>query len=1129
MNIEQAMNLYKSYEEDRVIQNLIAQANSRFILYNALEPETNFPKYSKNLDERCLHIALAYLDFGWNIYVKQDKCINSQSKIISSYCIEKAAEILEHIYAFESCEKIYKEYYSLLCALGYYVVSQYSKSFIVLKNYTCNTDIGKMINSFLIRDFVTLNSTISNIQFNKISEYDENINAFVYSKILSEAFNSIFAYIYTGNLDFVNISKVILKDLIDLANVNDEPHMWWIFRFVYLTIDEIKEASLWSVLPNIINNKNDRDKYIYANIYKNTPVFELFKSQRDSLQRSGEFTKGFVIGMPTSSGKTKVAEISILKTLSQDSQALCIYIAPFRSLANEIESSLSTILGVIGYKVTHLYGSAQVTQSDRNEIVDANIIIATPEKVKSIIRSNPDFENRIKLVIVDEGHLVGGQPRYITSELLIEELKSILRNTGGRLIILSAVLPNLSDFSKWISDEKDNIAISSWRPSAQRFGELNFFNNYVNLQWRGDPPSFNNKFVDSKLKKAARETTTGKKYPAKYFPENKKEAVGATAVKMLTMGSVLIFVGRSNMVLSQGRIVSKLMYDMNITHEWKNKNDLKLVELTCEEAYGDSSEIFEFIQQGIICHSSKLPTDVRLSIERLMAHQSPKIIIATSTLGQGVNVGVSTVIISNVYLDETTIVDVKDFWNIAGRAGRAFTDTEGKILFAIDRTKPDYSILDQVHLMNRYFENSNIEKAKSGLYFLLNRLLEVAYECGIDYESLLQILADNNDAELVESKRQYLDNVQKLLDLLDDTLLALNVKHYSEDQTDSSKWLDDIFCTSLAYIQAIDDNYFNETKVMDLIKARSEGVKKLAGSPTHWKALVSSSIPLKASLYINEELDSLISIIQQYTSSSQSFNDLMELIKSFDVFISSMPLSFDSKLMDIILQFPIRDAWYGGKAIENIMNVNAKADKICNQYYSFHFPWIINAISKKFLLLEKKEESKLLEDLSLFSEIGVSDITSAKIYLAGIKSRICAIELSSYIDEDSLMQFSVEESLIDLINKQTNNEINLSEKTIQWLELIDINHREKEYQEIAYMQLKLSNNNEIGYDRLYCKDFKNKIYLCSWDYKIKILIKEQYYSRLKRLANLLGVYFTKGKNNEWNLESENPYIKICYE
>ncbi|WP_153044622.1 DEAD/DEAH box helicase, partial [Bacillus cereus] len=62
----------------------------------------------------------------------------------------------------------------------------------------------------------------------------------------------------------------------------------------------------------------------------------------------GELLKndGFVIGMPTSSGKTKVAEVTILKTLTKSPDALCIYIAPYRSLANEVEFSLSSMFEI---------------------------------------------------------------------------------------------------------------------------------------------------------------------------------------------------------------------------------------------------------------------------------------------------------------------------------------------------------------------------------------------------------------------------------------------------------------------------------------------------------------------------------------------------------------------------------------------------------------------------------------------------------------------------------------------------------------------------------------------------------------------------------------------------------------
>jgi superfamily II helicase len=75
-----------------------------------------------------------------------------------------------------------------------------------------------------------------------------------------------------------------------------------------------------------------------------------------------------------------------------------------------------------------------------------------------------------------------------------------------------------------------------------------------------------------------------------------------------------------------------------------------------------------------------------MATERLMRTMPPKIIIASTTLGQGVNISISSVIVATPYIGRKPI-DHRDFWNICGRAGRAFVDGEGKILFAIDETK----------------------------------------------------------------------------------------------------------------------------------------------------------------------------------------------------------------------------------------------------------------------------------------------------------------------------------------------------------------------------------------------------------------------------------------------------------
>lgn len=1120
MNYETAYNYFSNYETDEIIQNYIAQANSRYILYNAGEPIKNFPKYTQGLDVKCTHIAFGYLDCGCCFF-------NANQLDEATICMEKAAGVLEHLYAYKSCIKIFKEYYCLICGLAYYIASQYSKSYIVLKNYSCQTKIATMIYLFLIRKFFELEKLLWNIQGEDTNNTkDEEVESFIYAKILANAFSEMLHYIYNGDYKALEKSKCIINDLIALSKINDEPYLWWTFRLLFLVLEEYESASLWKVLPPVITNNERCVEYIYANLYKNTPIVELFKSQRECININCGNNDGFVVSMPTSSGKTKIAEITLVKTLSEYPDALCIYIAPFRSLANEIENSLSTVLSVMGFKVSNLYGKSQATQLDRQMMKKASVIIATPEKIKSILRSNDDLEERIKLVIIDEGHLVGAQPRYITEELLIEEIKIVLRRNSGKIILLSAVLPNLSDFSEWVSGNPDRMTLSSWRPSAQRFGELNFVNHTVNLKWNGEPASYNKNFVETKLIRPERQTASGKIYKAAYFPNDKKQAVGATAVKMLSMGSVLIYVGRSNMVMSQARIVSKLFLEHKIEHHWNNSADLNYVELTCEEAYGKDSEILKFIKQGIICHSSKLPNDVRQSVERLMSNSSPKVIIATSTLGQGVNIGVSTVIVSNVYLNQDKLVDVKDFWNLAGRAGRAFTDTEGKILYTIDRNNDDYSVRKQIEIMNRYFEHENIEKATSGLYLLLRELFRIAKNCGIEYKTFLELLAENTELADEETAKKFFEESNPLLDLIDDTLISMDIMNNVQDLQDCSSWIDSAFRNSLAYIQAKSYTEFSSEQVMDVLKARNNGVVKLAGPTSTWKEIACSSIPLKASIFIAGHIEEVTEYIDLYCMSSQSFDDLMDLIQCLDSFVALIPISTNKKLIEVVNSIPIRNKWYGGCPIDEINILDDKALDACNQYYGFHFPWIINSIAKKMSLIGKTDEAKILEDISLFSEIGVPDIKSSKIYLSGVRSRECALELSKKIGTDNDWLNPIKGQLLKYWEELNAGRSECSERTYRWLNLLNASDKNSSRISINRMKIRIDYCHAGTYDELIIRSYESRIYVCSYDYKIRILIRKEVQDKYAKLLGIQGLFFKKATNGFWILQSHNPFIQI---
>jgi replicative superfamily II helicase len=111
------------------------------------------------------------------------------------------------------------------------------------------------------------------------------------------------------------------------------------------------------------------------------PVAELWASQRAALPLAlNVANNGAVINLRTSAGKTRVEELAILQTLLADPAARVFYLAPFRSLALEVEYTLAASFTDLGYGVSHLYGGARVSAVDTELAAESAITIATPEK-----------------------------------------------------------------------------------------------------------------------------------------------------------------------------------------------------------------------------------------------------------------------------------------------------------------------------------------------------------------------------------------------------------------------------------------------------------------------------------------------------------------------------------------------------------------------------------------------------------------------------------------------------------------------------------------------------------------------------------------------------------------------------
>ena len=197
--------------------------------------------------------------------------------------------------------------------------------------------------------------------------------------------------------------------------------------------------------------KNDLPKEVYKILSKE--IKELRPSQEKAVKK-GLFKKNnLLICTPTASGKTLIAEFAMLKQiLSEGGKA--VYIVPLKALATEkYKEFKKRYSGLI--KVALSIGD--LDSSDTN-LYKFDLIITTSEKLDSLIRHKTEWIEDLKVIIIDEIHLINDPGRGPTLEILITMLREIV---NAQIIGLSATIGNPKELAKWLNAK---LVIDRWRP-----------------------------------------------------------------------------------------------------------------------------------------------------------------------------------------------------------------------------------------------------------------------------------------------------------------------------------------------------------------------------------------------------------------------------------------------------------------------------------------------------------------------------------------------------------------------------------------------------------------------------------------------------------------------------------------
>ena len=704
------------------------------------------------------------------------------------------------------------------------------------------------------------------------------------------------------------------------------------------------------------------------------PMISLWKSQKKALEGGLLGKNSLVLSMPTSSGKTRTVELAIYDVLKDNPDKLCVYIVPTRALAAEVEQSLSSRLGRMGIRVSVLYGGYDFSPFEEQMLAENQVIVLTPEKLDLITRQNEDFKKKISLAIIDEvQEIARASSRSMRMEFILSRILYLAEKTDARVLCLSAVLRNSEDFARWISGNTESRVETKWRPTLQRYGQFQWY------RWRGRiwyPP-----LPDEFPTEDYYVPLLFRRRDLQYEDGRRTEVAARVSLFYSGTGATLVFTTTKTLVETIVGIISEIMKTdpLPMTPE---RNEIVN---TCANILGEDHKLVTAIKLGFCYHHGELPRSVRRILERGIRNGALLLIVSTTTLTEGVNLHIKNVIDHSLH--HYNEISTAQFWNAAGRAGRAGYETEGHIIFCFDE--------DRERIAESELEASE-SFVSSGIRLLIQSRLPSA-ESPDDFlekwalASTQQFRKDWTGYESwSDTKRRNAEAAKnEILSTLDSQLLAWALEE-SVDEIDDEiveRWIGRM----LFSIQTLDIP--EETKKFRYgIRNRVLAVKRSVANEEERRLYNRTGLSISSNRMINDVAKKLQSTLPTLQDTDRLPRDFWLAIHSS---LKEIPeISKLSKIKGELLADwvegtdykKLADDYYGGNIEKTVKDVEAA---------TFTFPWGSHSLIQHLKALVGDEEvPNLVMNLPSLVYHGVPTLAAVYAMNLGVFDRQLAIKLA---------------------------------------------------------------------------------------------------------------------------------------
>ena len=472
-----------------------------------------------------------------------------------------------------------------------------------------------------------------------------------------------------------------------------------VLRWLHVTAKVMVRNSLWWAARSV-NSKTTRFVRSVTR-REDQAMFELLPPQRAALLEQGlldQAKTAVVVDLPTSGGKTLLAQFRMLQALNQfdADNGWVAYVVPTKALAAQLTRRLRRDFDPIDIAVEQLTAAVDIDAFE-NELLQGaerkfHVLVATPEKLSLVVRNNR-VTRPLALVVMDEAHNLESDRRGLRFELLLATVKRDCPHAN--FLLLVPFVENPEAVADWLAEDAGSgqaisLGTVPWQPNERIVGLYRAESDAsVRSGWR---------LVYETL------TTTPRAMPL----DGVHRVCGVRPLQSVPRSKVIgpdgLQKGLNAQAAAIAAVLSKrpatnstsIAMTNQIRYAWVMArlaakelplldpvpDDVRLVQDFLRNEFGRDFELVGMLGHGVAVHHAGLSDEVRALVEWLAETGALRVLCTTSTIAQGIDFPVSSVFLASrfVYQDgRSTEIGAREFWNLAGRAGRIGHDSIGVV------------------------------------------------------------------------------------------------------------------------------------------------------------------------------------------------------------------------------------------------------------------------------------------------------------------------------------------------------------------------------------------------------------------------------------------------------------------